>query len=233
MTEAFDKLAQKAWTEGHIPELQRLEESLIYHLLRRELRILGHEPTVLDVGCGTGEALGRVKLHPSRYIGVDKSSIMLEQAIKSNRTFSRRFFEGNATDIVVERDLPWKPDLIMSVLGAFDYMDPVIALKWASYTLEMGGTLFAALRGPKHRWLRFADTLGEDPNTFDDPEVLRELAQDNFPNAEVRLRGVGNNSLNPRAISRKKVGWPRFLKGQIGLPLEEARIIVLTVRGHR
>ena len=233
MTETFDQLAEKAWTEGHIPELQRLEEEMIYRLLRREIRAVGHEPTLLDVGCGAGEALGRVKVPPSRYIGVDKSQPMLNQAIKRNRTFARRFFEGDATDIVVERDLPWKPDLIMSVLGAFDYMEPMLSLRWASYTLESEGSLFVAFRGPKHRWLRFEDTLGEDPNAFDDPEVLRELAQNNFPNGEVRLQAVGSSSLNERAIAKQKIGRFRFWKEQIGLPLEEARIIVLTVRGHR
>jgi ubiquinone/menaquinone biosynthesis C-methylase UbiE len=138
-------------------------------------RILGIAPpqleAVLDVGCGTGELLGKlVRRWPSaRVVGLDLSSAMLAQAARKPFAATVELVEGSVYELPFDSGAF---DLVTNTLSSHFYQDLPVALRELFRVTSPGGLLVMAslgngpgryLPGPLGREARFGGTVHRAP----------------------------------------------------------------------
>ncbi len=97
----------------------------------RSLLMRKESPTVLDLGCGTGEHLNRLKRYGVHCTGIDNSDAMLAVAKKR---FPRDITFENSD--LRSFDYYSRFDLVMSLFGSMDYLiedDEVDSLFWNTW----------------------------------------------------------------------------------------------------
>jgi hypothetical protein len=109
------------------------EDKEIEKRLFQEL-VIGHDESVLDIGCGTGLLLDYAK--PSRYVGIDPSAGMTSKLFDKHEhdptiTIHNLYFEEFLT-----RE---KFDRVVSLLGSFSYITPENLIKAKALLKQAGG----------------------------------------------------------------------------------------------
>ena len=138
-------------------------------------RSLGFAPpqveAVLDVGCGTGELLGKLvqRWPTARVVGLDFSREMLAQAARKPFSTTVELVEGSVYE------LPFAAgafDLVTNTLSSHFYQDLPVALRELFRVTAPGGTLVMAslgngawryVPGPVGRETRFGGTVRRAP----------------------------------------------------------------------
>ncbi len=98
---------------------------------------------VLDIGCGTGRALGQIAMRVNgrdEFYGVDLSAGMLDRArehFKGADNF--HFIKANSESIPLDNDFF---DVIICTNSFHHYLDPVQALKEMRRLVNVGGKIF-------------------------------------------------------------------------------------------
>jgi len=114
----------------------------------------------LDVGCGTGYALGRIAASiegKGRFYGVDLSQKMIDKAkenFKDEDNF--HFVKANAESIPLDSDLF---DIIICTNSFHHYLNPVKALKEMRRLLKSAGKAYILDPTADSWFLRLADKL--------------------------------------------------------------------------
>jgi ubiquinone/menaquinone biosynthesis C-methylase UbiE len=134
----WDKWAETIDGKGFKYEyLRKAQNSLISILDIKE------NVQVLDIGCGTGRALGEVaKLTDGKgvFYGVDLSTKMIENAkehFKNNDNF--HFIKSSSESVPLENDLF---DIIISTNSFHHYLHPEKAMKEIHRLLKPGGKIY-------------------------------------------------------------------------------------------
>jgi SAM-dependent methyltransferase len=126
--------------------------------------------TVVDVGCGTGNAALLAARRGARVIGVDPAERLLEvaAAAATKRDLDAEFVVGEAASMPVETA---EADLVMSAFGAIFAPDPAAAAAEMTRVLRPGGRIVIAAWVPDGAISRavritreaIAEVLGEPP----------------------------------------------------------------------
>ncbi len=148
--------AMARWADKHLTSLSE-PESLTYskviapflgRLYRRAAEDVaiefkgigrGKRPTIVDIGCGTGELAVAIshRLRESRIVGIDSSPSMLLWASRHETTDGRlRFLVGDAVR------LPFADgsvDMVVSTLSLHHWADPVGVMAEVNRVLRPGG----------------------------------------------------------------------------------------------
>lgn len=102
----------------------------------------GHRPTIVDIGCGTGElalAISR-KVREGRIVGIDNSASMLLWASRHETTDGRiRFIAGDGARLPFPDE---SVDLVVSTLSLHHWSNPDGVLAEIDRVLVPGGSAF-------------------------------------------------------------------------------------------
>lgn len=139
--EAYDDLAE-GYDRFHIDAKSRAENRFVANRIARRLERGGR---VIDVGCGTGLLLDLVSIPPDRFLGVDVSESMLEQARAKHPRHT--FVRADAQKL---DNAYGQFDLVVSLFGSPSYC----ALGPFSHSVERvrkpGGGMFLMYCGPRY-----------------------------------------------------------------------------------
>lgn len=136
--EKWDKWAESLDGKGWRYEFLRHSQDSVISLLDIKENI-----NILDVGCGTGRALGlaaKLANNKGSFYGVDLSAKMIEKAkenFKGKRNF--HFIKSNAESIPLKNYLF---DIIICTNSFHHYLQPDKALKEMHRLLKLGGRLY-------------------------------------------------------------------------------------------
>lgn len=150
---AFDALGE-VYDASFRREIDLAENAAIFELLRKHIGYLADksigERNVLDLGCGTGLFLEYVDLLPARYLGVDISAAMLEQA---RAKFPWHRFKKGRMEALKLAGASF--DLVVSLFGSLSYCEyPPLAVAEMFRVLRPGGKVFVMGFGPRYETAR-------------------------------------------------------------------------------
>ena len=135
------------------PSYDWLFPSVIYQAIHQRLLEFVHlpaQPSVLDLGCGTGRLLNRLatQFADLEGTGLDLSAEMLHQAEQQNRYPSRlHFVQGRAQNLPFASE---QFDAVFSTLSFLHYPDPERVFLEVSRVLRSAGSFY--LVDPLLRW---------------------------------------------------------------------------------
>ena len=154
--------------------LRRAQRSVI------DLMEIGENPTVLDVGCGTGWALGQIAAlrdGKGEYYGIDLSAKMIAKAIQNfqgKRNF--HFVQAASDTIPLPADFA---DAIICTNSFHHYYDPGKALREMRRLLKRGGRTYildpTADNLIARIWDRAARLLDRSHGKFYSTQEFREM----------------------------------------------------------
>jgi len=179
---------------------------------------------VVDVGCGTGNAVLLAAAVGARVIGVDPASRLLEVARTdaAARGLDAEFADGNAADLPLEDE---SADLVISVFGVIFAPDPgAAAAEVARVTSSSGRVVLSAWipEGAISRAARLArqtirEALGQPPApprfAWHEREALAELfGPHGFAEPAITGSGLRSRACRSRTTSRPSLraipsGW--------------------------
>jgi ubiquinone/menaquinone biosynthesis C-methylase UbiE len=151
----WDKWAKSFDEKGRIHDYLREAQNGLVSLLD-----INPYMSFLDVGCGTGWALGEIakSLHGrGQFYGVDLSTKMIAKAkenFKNQANF--HFMKANAELIPLNNEFF---DLIICTNSFHHYLNPVKVLKEMKRLLKSGGKIYILDPTADWRLLKFADKL--------------------------------------------------------------------------
>jgi ubiquinone/menaquinone biosynthesis C-methylase UbiE len=136
--EKWDKWAESADGKGKMFEYLRRAQKEVISLI--DLKENMH---FLDIGCGTGWAVGQAALcveNNGTFYGVDMSPRMIEKAIANFKDRSNfRFIRSSAESIPLEDNLF---DIIICTNSFHHYLHPAKAMKEIFRLLKVGGKIY-------------------------------------------------------------------------------------------
>lgn len=121
------------------------------------LRLLELKPrmSLLDFGCGQG-VLARAIPKEIKYVGVDKSRLLLDEAIKLDKNPEHRYLEG---DITMESNMLDRFDRVAMVLSLQNVDRPFKLIQSAAKLMRDSGKLVMVLNHPSFRIPQNSDWL--------------------------------------------------------------------------
>jgi ubiquinone/menaquinone biosynthesis C-methylase UbiE len=146
---AYDLVAS-VYDRAHLQKKSLAENASILKLLGRLLAEAPARSRILDLGCGTGFPLDHLRIGIFRYIGVDVSPRMLEEARAKHP--NHRFMLGSMEALggLIPSN---SQDLVISLFGSLSYAEPAAVSAEVERVLRPGGRylLMALSRRYRHR----------------------------------------------------------------------------------
>lgn len=144
---------------------QEVLDHLFSNITEALLKVADPKPgeRVLDLGCGTGETtleLGNRILPDGSVLGLDISSILLDQARQRAKVSAAANVEFHETDVQTHNFQPNSFDLLISRFGCMFFSDPVAAFANMRCGLRSAGQVCLATWAPltNNPWF----TVGRD-----------------------------------------------------------------------
>lgn len=155
-TPVSGKIWEAQYRSGHWSFLREFDQMMRYSVIAGYIESLTrHDANVLDVGCGEGLLLDRLRGAPySKFVGIDISQTAVKQA--RQKRFPRSIFVcADADNFVVDEDF----DAIIFNEVLYYFPDPLALMRKYSACLKPDGVLITSFYGGSERARAIAKAL--------------------------------------------------------------------------
>lgn len=142
-----------------------------------KLASLTRSSTVLDLGCGSG-VLGRYINKDIRYVGIDLSKDLIDQAKRQDKSRNHKYIIGDASNFSIVDNNFSHVFFILSLQNMQDYNNAVLN---ASKYLRSGGKLYIVLNHPVFRIPRQTSWEIDPKNKLEYRRINRYLSPLKIP----------------------------------------------------
>jgi 2-polyprenyl-3-methyl-5-hydroxy-6-metoxy-1,4-benzoquinol methylase len=150
------KIWEEQYRSGHWSFLREVDQMARYDVIAGYIEsLMSRDASVLDVGCGEGLLLDRLRVAPySRFVGIDISPTAVEQA-REKRLPRSVFLCADAADFVVDEDF----DVIIFNEVLYYFPDPLALTRKYYRRLKPDGLLITSFYGGSDRARAIAKAL--------------------------------------------------------------------------